>query len=128
MRHSIRRKPIRLLSVLLVAGLAACFSERPEEEPTEPEGPVVEIQLTDNLRFVPDSVRISPGTTVRWTNVGNAFHTITPREAEQAGVWERTGMTADQRFTHTFDTAGQVYDYFCEPHEGQGMLGKIVVE
>jgi len=27
----------------------------------------------------------------------------------------------------TFDTAG-TYDYYCEPHRGAGMVGKVIVE
>lgn len=118
-----------LAAALGVAG--ACFSERPDDDgdmPMEPRSGLVEIQLTDALRFVPAEVTITPGTTVRWVTVSSFFHTITPRDGNQAGVWTREPVPADdQPFEHSFTVAGQVYDYFCEPHESAGMLGKITV-
>ena len=32
-----------------------------------------------------------------------------------------------ESWEETFDTAG-TYDYYCEPHRGAGMVGKVVVE
>jgi len=92
------------------------------------EDDVVEIHLTSSRTFSPDSVEISTGTTVRWINDADIFHTITPRDANQNGVWSRqTTSNQGETFEHTFTVAGEIYDYFCEPHESQGMTGKIVV-
>ena len=32
-----------------------------------------------------------------------------------------------ESWEETFDTAG-TYDYYCEPHRGAGMVGKVIVE
>lgn len=85
---------------------------------------VVEIHLTAGNRFSPSSVTITPGTTVRWINDTGTFHTITPDEHSE---WSRVEMTTEgQEFSHTFENLGD-FDYFCEPHLGEGMTGSITV-
>ena len=32
-----------------------------------------------------------------------------------------------ESWEETFDTAG-TFDYYCEPHRGAGMVGKVIVE
>ena len=86
---------------------------------------VVQVNLTASLTFDPDSVKIAPGTVVRWVNGADIFHTVTP---DGHSEWVRQEMsTTGETFEHTFDTAGS-FPYFCEPHQGQGMTGIIVVE
>lgn len=86
---------------------------------------IVEIQLTSQFTFSPDNVSIEPGTTVRWVNGADIFHTITPDEHDE---WSRVEMNdADETFEHTFNTEGE-FPYYCEPHLSAGMTGTIVVE
>jgi plastocyanin len=93
-----------------------------------PDG-VVEIRLTASLRFEPGDIVIPRGTTVRWVNAAAVFHTITPDNAAQSGVWVRRTMNGTgETFTHTFAEAGQTYTYHCEPHLSAGMTGRIRVE
>jgi plastocyanin len=88
----------------------------------------VEIRLTANLRFEPADVTIDPGTTVRWVNAANVFHTVTPDNSSQPGVWTRaTTSTVGPVLTHTFNQSGQTYSYHCEPHLSAGMTGVIRV-
>lgn len=85
---------------------------------------LVEIHLTAGNRFSPSSVTITPGTTVRWINDTGTFHTITPDDHSE---WSRVEMTTEgQDFSHTFENVGD-FDYFCEPHLGEGMTGSITV-
>lgn len=57
---------------------------------------------------------------------GNGQATVTriPDGAEEwdSGVLSEQGAT----FKHTFETPG-TYDYYCTPHKGLGMVGRIVV-
>lgn len=32
-----------------------------------------------------------------------------------------------ETFSNKFDTAGE-YSYYCEPHQGAGMAGKVIVQ
>ncbi|MGQ0561616.1 MAG: cupredoxin domain-containing protein [Gemmatimonadota bacterium] len=114
--------------------LATCTSERtgsvePDTEGSDPGGSgTVVIRLTAGLQFQPATVEIEPGTTVRWVNDGAIFHTVTPDNRQQPGVWARRGLTAaGETFSHTFTTSGQTYSYHCEPHESLGMRGTVRV-
>lgn len=96
--------------------------------PAPPPSPsdVLEIRLeAQTLSFVPDEPTIAAGTTVRWVNDSNLFHTITPQGHSE---WQR--QTTSQQgivFEHTFQSAG-TFPYFCEPHQAQGMQGEITVQ
>ena len=96
-----------------------------------------------NFRFDPVGLRIEPGTNITWLNMGD-FHTATafhpdyghllggdvplriPDGAEpfHSGM---LGLTDGTQFEHTFAVEG-VYDYFCQPHYGFGMVGRIIVD
>ena len=97
-------------------------------DPVDPEpGPVVEVVLSDQtLRFQPEQLEIEVGTLVRWRN-GARFHTITPDDASQSGAWVGAPVSGiGEVFEHRFTRAG-TYHYYCEPHLGAGMIGRIVV-
>jgi plastocyanin len=89
------------------------------------------------LIFIPDRLRIEPGETVRWA-VASAGHSATAyhpenrntaplRIPQDASPWD-SGVLVKQgeEFEHTFTVEG-VYNYYCIPHEGAGMVGIIVV-
>ncbi|NIP59714.1 MAG: hypothetical protein GWM92_15470 [Gemmatimonadetes bacterium] len=81
--------------------------------------------MTTSLAFDPDDVTINVGDTVTWENEADIFHTITP---DGHSEWTRQEMNdAGQQFQHTFNTPG-TFDYFCEPHQAQGMVGTITVQ
>ncbi len=82
------------------------------------------IEANGSLEFSPSALTIDAGTQVRWVNVTSVLHTVTPN-----GHSEWTAATiADNgdTFVHAFNTPG-TYQYFCEPHVGQGMSGTITV-
>ncbi|CQH52476.1 halocyanin [Halobacterium hubeiense] len=89
------------------------------------------------------------GDTVVWANTGSRNHTVTAYgdgipdgaeywasggfDSEQAAreAWENSigsgGIVRpSETYEHTFEVAGDHY-YVCIPHEGAGMLGKVVV-
>jgi len=78
--------------------------------------------------FDPDAVRIKPGTLVRWLWESDG-HSVTPVAQPDGADW--TGVEAAENDGHshefTFETPG-TYEYVCEPHEGAGMRGYVVVE
>lgn len=95
-----------------------------------------------NFRFDPEGLRIEPGETLRWLNMGD-FHTTTAFHPEYAGLvqgdlplripedaepWHSgmLGLDAGTRFEHRFRTPG-VHDYFCQPHYSFGMVGRVIV-
>ncbi len=92
------------------------------------------------VTFDPIGLRIEPGDTVRWIQV-RGYHSVSAyhpandnhelRIPTAAPPWN-SGVLLGQypakgsTFEHTFTVAG-VYDYFCQPHEAAGMVGRIVV-
>jgi plastocyanin len=112
--------------------------------PTTPVTPVTpatpgraEVTRTDDLRFVPDTVRIQVGDTVVWTNTTPLVHTVTAhpervRDPEQirlpegAEPFDSGNMFEEAVFRHVFTVPG-VYVYVCVPHDMVGMVGTVVV-
>jgi plastocyanin len=92
--------------------------------------------LGSRVWFDPIGLYVEPGTTVRWT-VRENVHTTTayhPRNdhhalriPESAAPWDSGFLVhPEDHFDVTLSVAG-VYDYYCMPHEGAGMVGRIVV-
>ena len=89
----------------------------------------VEVKLgTDAgmLAFEPSTVTISAGDSVKFVN-----NKLAPHNAVFDGHEELShadlAFSPGESWTETFDTAG-TYDYYCEPHRGAGMVGKVIVQ
>jgi len=82
---------------------------------------------SSGLAFAPTGVWIDPETTITFEWVGPG-HNIVVENGPSETSWEGVDGLEGEGFTHrhTFETAG-VYQYFCQPHEGQGMLGAVAV-
>jgi plastocyanin len=74
---------------------------------------VVQVSI-QNFSFVPDSVRVQPGDTVRWTNVDASNHTSTG-DGAGAAAWSSGTLNNAQAFQRAFPATG-VFDYHCEFH------------
>jgi plastocyanin len=87
--------------------------------------------------FDPIGVHMAPGRSIRWINLdpGNS-HTTTAyhpsilarslRMPDAAKPWNSDYLLPDEFFTVTLSEPG-VYDYYCQPHEHAGMVGRIIV-
>jgi plastocyanin len=73
----------------------------------------------ENFRFVPASITVRVGDTVRW-KLESGTHTTT----SSTGVWD-SDFAGGDRFSFTFGQPG-TYAYFCEIHPG--MQGTVVVQ
>ncbi|NJN29336.1 MAG: plastocyanin [Synechococcales cyanobacterium RM1_1_8] len=83
------------------------------------------------LAFQPSKIEISAGDTVKWENNKLAPHNVVFEKApagEEAAKLSHKALafSPGESFTATFDTPGE-YTYYCEPHRGAGMVGKIIV-
>ncbi len=131
---------VALFLTLLAASVA--FGEGQQEEPAPADSvddqDVVEItsRRGDEFTFVfdPVGVHIEPGTTVRFV-VDEASHTATAyhpdngknlRIPEGAEPWDSGTMAPGDVYEVELTEEG-VYDYYCEPHEHLGHVGRIVV-
>ncbi len=77
------------------------------------------------LAFEPSTVNISAGDTVKFVN-----NKLAPHNAVFEGHDELShsdlAFAPGESWEKTFSTAG-TYDFYCEPHRGAGMVGKVVV-
>ncbi|HEU4417236.1 MAG TPA: cupredoxin family copper-binding protein [Candidatus Angelobacter sp.] len=75
----------------------------------------------DNFVFSPNTLTISAGSTVRWTNRDDIPHTVVSDDKS----FKSKALDTDDTFTFTFSKPG-TYTYFCSLHPK--MTGKIVVQ
>ena len=137
--------------VALTGGLAGCGSagSEPTDTPEPTEAPTETpanrtVDMTDELKFDPETLTITVGDTVDWVTTGAVAHSVTAYEDELpdgAAYFASGGFDSepaarqaypegsvgrDEVYSHTFETAGE-FPYFCIPHES-GMVGTILVE
>lgn len=123
-----RRQFLRLAGTGIAATAAGCTDGGggdddggggEEEVIVGPEGEFV---------FEPERLTIPPGTTVTFTWESDTHNIAVESQPDDAN-WEGHEDIEDEGFEHehTFEVVGE-YDYVCEPHEAQGMVGTIVVE
>lgn len=90
------------------------------------------------LKFVPETLEIQPGDTVKWE-----INKVPPHNVVfEADKMPNGNKAIADKITHkkllfakgdsyetTFsDTEPGTYPYYCEPHRGAGMVGKIIVK
>ena len=75
-------------------------------------GEVVEVSI-DQMKFIPQTVKVRPGTTVKWVN--------RERRNNHSILFEKEGLPESERFfpgeswQRTFSKPG-IYPYICGPH------------
>jgi len=86
---------------------------------------VIQVNIS-NFAFVPDTVNVTAGDTVRWTNNDQTAHTTT---SGTGGVWDSLwdsgSLSRGASFSFAFTTAGN-RPYFCRPHPW--MVGQVIVK
>ncbi|QKY19434.1 copper-binding protein [Halolamina sp. CBA1230] len=136
-------------------GSGGASTDSPTESPTESGGSdggsgeswegTSTVEMTDDLTFAPKRIEVEAGTTVTWENVGTIGHSITAYEenipdgaeyfasggfdSQQAaadGYPDEGNVTEGGTYEHTFETTGE-YEYYCIPHEMNGMVGYVRV-
>jgi plastocyanin len=86
---------------------------------------IQEIEATSGLAFSPGEVNVAPGTRIRWVNTSTVLHTVTPSDHTE---WSEGSIPGQgDTFEAVVNNPGS-FDYICVPHQGDGMVGVIVVE
>lgn len=135
-KHTRRAVLSKGAATLILAGTAGCLGTDSE---------TATVDMTDDLAFAPETVRVTVGNAVTWTNESDVTHSVTAREASlpDGAAYFATGgfeseqaarqhindglISAGKTYQHTFEQAG-TYDYYCIPHESSGMTGTVRVE
>jgi len=79
----------------------------------------VEVNI-QGFAFNPDSLKVSMGTIIRWTNLDAASHTST----SDVGLWDSGTLNSNDQYLRVFDSAGS-FPYHCAIHPS--MTAKIIV-
>jgi plastocyanin len=106
--------PIMIAMLLLLAGST---SLRASDQSSAVNAAV----KIDNFVFGPQTLTVSVGTTVTWTNSDDIPHTSVSTD----GVFKSKVLDTDEKFSYTFTKAG-TYPYYCTIHPK--MTGKVVVQ
>ena len=79
--------------------------------------------------FDPPEVHIKAGEAVKWTWASGSHNVVSGATCTPDGKFTSGSNTVGpgSTYSHTFDKAG-TYSYYCDPHCGIGMTGKIIVE
>ena len=86
------------------------------------------------LVFEPAEVTIKAGDSVTWINNRGFPHNVVFDEDDVPGGVNVDSLSqedlmnaAGEKHTAKFTTAGE-YGYYCEPHQGAGMVGRVIVK
>jgi len=113
------------LAFALFVALAFLSSTHGKDAQTRESAPVkatkTEVAI-DNFSFSPNTLTLSVGATVTWTNHDNVPHVVSSADNQ---FKKSTVLKTGQSFSHTFVTTG-TYSYFCSIHPR--MTGKIIVK
>jgi quinohemoprotein ethanol dehydrogenase len=104
----------------------------PPQKIAGPVGPIFDGATKVNIgannveySYFPGRIRIKPGTTVTFTNVGDIPHTATSWVNGKIGNWDTGALGKGESKQITFDKPGTYY-YICTPHPW--MYGQIIVQ
>jgi plastocyanin len=100
--------------ILLVAGSPSVTAN------DQPSAAAAEVKI-DNFVFGPQTITVSVGSTVTWTNKDDIPHTSVSTD----GVFKSKVLDTDEQFSYTFTKPG-TYPYYCTIHPK--MTGKVVVQ
>ncbi len=127
------------LGVILSVALLAFASFAISATPARAAGVEVVMGAGGQLKFEPEEVTIAPGDTVTFVMGQLAPHNVVfdakkipgkdkklAKKLSAAKLINGTGETVEVAFPA--DAEPGVYPYFCQPHRGAGMVGKVIVE
>jgi plastocyanin len=137
-----RRQLLATAGAVATAGVAGCTATG-----SVGGGDDFDVGMTA-VAFDPVEVTVEVGDEVVWRNTSSRGHTVTAYESrvpdgatyfasggfdsQQAAyrAWtDRLGglIAGGETYAHAFETPG-THHYYCIPHEGAGMVGRVVVE
>jgi len=82
--------------------------------------PGTELVAARDSFFSPDTIHVTVGTPVRWTNEGAVYHTV----VSDSALWTSNLLAPTWWFEVRFDSAG-TFPYHCSRHAG--MIGTVMV-
>ena len=132
---SLRRLSLAVLTILLVVSSFAVFTPSAAAE-------TYTVKMgTDKgmLGFEPNKLTVHPGDTIKWVNNKVPPHNVVFDGAKNPAKstdlaknlsHKKLLMTPGQSTETTIpaDAPAGEYSFYCEPHRGAGMVGRVLVE
>lgn len=132
---TLRRFGLAALTMLLVVSSFVAFTPSAAAE-------TFTVKLGSDkgmLAFEPSKLSVKPGDTIKWVNNKVPPHNVVfdaaQNPAKSADLAKQLShkqlvMSSGQEFTSTIpaDAPTGEYTFYCEPHRGAGMVGKVIVE
>lgn len=118
------RKEIMIFLIISGVLFAAGCAENGIQEgpvpstPSDEETEVIDVEIRD-FQYIPQSLTVEIGQTVRWTNYDNV-----PHDVVGSGI-ESEHLQQGETFSYTFEQVG-IYEYICTIHPW--MEGEVIVE
>src|SRR6266852_8286024 len=106
--------PVMIAMLLLLAGSPSVTAT------DQPAAANAEVKI-DNFSFGPETLTVTVGTTVTWSNRDDIPNTVVSTD----GVFKSKVLDTDEKFSYTFGKAG-TFPYFCSIHPK--MTGKVIVQ
>lgn len=136
-----RWRPKILLTLFysfIVLWLTGCSNE--QSEPPEIvvlDEQTILIEMTDEMKFMPETLTVSVGETLVWINRGSLPHTATDNPINaavpehnvlpvNATSWDSKALQQGESFKYIPTVPGN-YTYSCTLHEANGMIGRLIV-
>ena len=117
-------KKISLLLSALALVISSClFTANPAIAAT------YEVKMgsdTGMLQFQPSTLEVKEGDTVKWVNNKMSPHNVV-FENDSLKSHKQLVFSPGESYETTFSDSGE-YSYYCEPHRGAGMAGKVIVK
>ncbi len=110
---------VLLIFAITISGDIGLFQDEGEEHTVTVDG------FGSNIRFVPETLTINEGDSVRFLWSGQ----LLPHNAIEVNELFNSGdamSNVDYTYNFTYNQSG-VYEFYCEPHRDLGMLGEITV-
>jgi plastocyanin len=125
---SLEGMSLKVVLFLLVSMTALSGCSKDQNEPANASnnttgntsGPGTNEVWIQGSAFTPQTITVTAGTKVTWTNKDGIAHTVT----SNTGIFNSGNMNNNAVFSFTFATAG-TYPYHCAIHPG--MTGTVVV-
>jgi plastocyanin len=105
----------------LLAAFAGALIFTAAPAPAQP-APAAAIVKIDNFTFGPQTLTVSPGTTVTWINQDDIPHTVVAVDGKS---FRSKVLDTGDRFSFTFARPGR-FGYFCSIHPH--MTGTVLVK
>ncbi len=107
-----------MLAMLLITFSISCQATPPTEEEAAPVSNEIELS---GFALVPATITVTVGTTVTWSNLDSAAHTVT----SETDLFDSGNLVRNATFSYSFADRG-IFSYFCAIHPY--MKGEVRVE